>query len=115
MIADSLPVQCVFISFQTFSSARVKYHCNKPESYSDKYVIPLKIDDIFYGTSFNVFLARRYSVHCLFNFQGTVLFWDDKPRGKGKEREIFLFEKVLINARKREDGKRYICKFAMKV
>ena len=44
-----------------------------------------------------------------------MLFWDDKPRGKGKEREIFLFEKVLINARRREDGKRYIVKFAMKV
>ena len=50
-----------------------------------------------------------------FHFQGTVLFWDDKPRGKGKEREIFLFEKVLINARKREDGKRYTCKNVMKV
>ena len=61
--------------------------------------------------------AARYNVNYVsfFSFQGSVLFWDDKPRGKEKKRELFLFDKVLVNARTKECGKKYICKFAMKV
>ena len=55
--------------------------------------------------------------------QDTVLAWDNiKAKGKGKERHLFLLEKVLIGAKKTETGGNknkddfsYNVKFVMKV
>lgn len=53
---------------------------------------------------------------CLFwRFQETVLFWEEKARGKGKERDLFLFEKGIVNTKRKEGGRKFIFKNMLKV
>lgn len=44
-----------------------------------------------------------------------MLFWEERARGKGKERDLFLFEKALVNTKRKEEGRKYICKNVLKV
>ena len=44
-----------------------------------------------------------------------MLFWEERARGKGKDRELFLFEKEIINTKRKEGGKKFIFKCALKV
>jgi hypothetical protein len=44
-----------------------------------------------------------------------MLFWEERARGKGKERDLFLFEKALVNTKRKEGGRKYICKNVLKV
>ena len=53
---------------------------------------------------------------CLFwRFQEVVLFWEEKARGKGKERDLFLFEKGIVNTKRKEGGRKFIFKNMLKV
>ena len=63
-----------------------------------------------------------YPIMQHFSVQDTLLAWDGiKAKGKGKERHLFLLEKVLIGAKKTEAGGKnkddfnYNVKFVMKV
>lgn len=47
--------------------------------------------------------------------QELVLFWEEKPRGKGKERDVFLFEKGIVNTKRKEGGRKFIFKNMLKV
>ena len=44
-----------------------------------------------------------------------VLFWEEKARGKGKERDLFLFEKGIVNTKRKEGGRKFVFKNMLKV
>jgi len=47
--------------------------------------------------------------------QELVLFWEEKARGKGKERDLFLFEKGIVNTKRKEGGRKFVFKNMLKV
>ena len=44
-----------------------------------------------------------------------MLFWEEKARGKGKERDLFLFEKGIVNTKRKEGGRKFVFKNMLKV
>ena len=44
-----------------------------------------------------------------------MLFWEEKARGKGKERDLLLFEKGIVNTKRKEGGRKFIFKNMLKV
>lgn len=59
-----------------------------------------------------------YRVHLMISFlvlKELVLFWEEKARGKGKERDLFLFEKGIVNTKRKEGGKKFVFKNMLKV
>lgn len=66
---------------------------------------------------FPVSLQSTHVVSFLFCFvlQELVLFWEEKARGKGKERDLFLFEKGIVNTKRKEGGRKFVFKNMLKV
>ena len=54
-------------------------------------------------------------LHFLVVMQELVLFWEEKARGKGKERDLFLFEKGIVNTKRKEGGRKFVFKNMLKV
>ena len=54
----------------------------------------------------------------LFSLQENFLCWEGKAKGKGKERHMFLFEKIILGTKVKETRKDefvYCSKFHLKV
>ena len=60
-------------------------------------------------------LSSEYSSCIVFVLQELVLFWEEKARGKGKERDLFLFEKGIVNTKRKEGGRKFVFKNMLKV
>ena len=59
--------------------------------------------------------SSQFQVLPVLVLQELVLFWEEKARGKGKERDLFLFEKGIVNTKRKEGGRKFVFKNMLKV